>query len=311
MTDLINSNLPHMICMTLCIAVVACIFIRYYANGKDVNDADRRIQRLHTFYIAGILVFIIVELITWLCMKQDNCSDILSYVSFAATVSSLIMSVVAIIFTIVFSSRGDDQYKKIDNASEKVSQSLLEFSKRTQDIDESVSAFKDTSDSLTRKMESILTELRDVRSITEEIKDTTSNNKADVDADSGEFSWETDGKKSKKVLEQFINTGSFNGNCALYACVLSKDQDKQFSLADICDGTPNAINYCYGYLIASSALGIIEGEIGKDHCNIKKYYSPIKQLIEQDLEAYINNSKAHKELTRAKLNEIKEFFGVK
>ena len=311
MSEVINSYLLHMVCMLLCIAVVACVFISHYAKGKDVDSNDKKIQKLHTFYVAGILVFIIIELATGICMRQDNHAEILSYVSFAATLSSLIMSVVAIIFTIVYSSRGEEQYKKIDNASEKVSTSLDEFSKRTQDIDNSVSLFKETSDTLTNKMEAILSDLKDVKSMTEEIKDSTSNNQVSPDTGATSFSWKTDNKRTNKVLddvvEKLIKTGSFNGNCALYACVLSKESGKSFAIADISIVTPAAISYRFGYLVAASALGIIEGDIRRDSCFIKYYYSPIKQLLEDYFEESINKAN-DKEKRQLRLDQIKSFF---
>ena len=301
----IDSQVVQLFCMLLFITIVSCFFIYHYSKGKDISDPDAKIQRLHTFYIAGILVFLVIELITSICMGNSGRDEILRYVSFAATVSSLIMSVVAIIFTIVYSSRGDEQYKKIDNASDKVSNSLIEFTKRTQDIDSTVSLFKETSDLLTGKMEAIISELKDVKSMTEEIKDTTQSNQAN--SESGDFSWDTEGKKHKNVLEQFIYSGSFNGNCALYACVLSKDSGKRFSMSDIPDGNPNAVNYRYGYIIAASALGLIDGEINRDDCLIKYYYPPIKELLEEDLKQSIN--KSNTEIRQSRFDAIKAFFG--
>ena len=99
-----NTQTVQLICMLVCVAVVVCFYIRQYSRGADIQDKDGKLQMLHTFYISGILVFIIVELVTGLCMGNAHHSDILSYVSFAATLSSLIMSVVAIIFTIVTSN---------------------------------------------------------------------------------------------------------------------------------------------------------------------------------------------------------------
>lgn len=311
MEEIINSNLLHMACMLLCIAIVACVFINHYAKGKDVDSNDKKIQKLHTFYVTGILVFIIIELATGICMRQDNHNEILSYVSFAATLSSLIMSVVAIIFTIVYSSRGEEQYKKIDNASDKVSASLDEFSKRTHDIDNSVSLFKDTSDALTIKMEAILADLKDVKSMTEEIKDTTSNNQVSNDVGVTNFTWKTDNKRTNKILEdlveKLIKTGSFNGNCALYACVLSKESGKSFSITDISIATPAAISYRYGYLVAASALGIIEGDIKRDCCSIKYYYSSIKQLLEKYFTESISKA-IDKERKQLRLDQINSFF---
>lgn len=92
-----NSNVIQLISMLLCIAVVVCFFIFNYNRGVDVQDSKAKVQKLHLFYISGILVFIIIELATGLCMGNAKHDDILSYVNFAATLSSLIMSVVAII----------------------------------------------------------------------------------------------------------------------------------------------------------------------------------------------------------------------
>lgn len=151
-----NSNVIQLISMLLCIAVVVCFFIFNYNRGVDVQDSKAKVQKLHLFYISGILVFIIIELATGLCMGNAKHDDILSYVNFAATLSSLIMSVVAIIFTIVSGSRGDEQYKKIDNASDKVAESLAKFSEQTNVIDASISSFKSSTDALTTQMNTII-----------------------------------------------------------------------------------------------------------------------------------------------------------
>ena len=238
-------------------------------------------------------------------MTQDNHSDILSYVSFAATLSSLIMSVVAIIFTIVFSSRGDEQYKKIDNASEKVNQSLASFSDRTNDLDQSIELFKNTSDSLTIKLDEILSGLSDVKGIAEEIKDNTSNQKQ-VSTSKTEASFNN--VESEKLIEHFIQSGSFNGNCALYACILSKDKKKSFSLAKISIGTPSAISYMYGYIVAASSLGIIDGDLDREECIIKYYLPKIKTLLENAIQDYIDKSKDSKQKRRAKIDKIKSLF---
>ena len=305
MEDIVNSNLLHMVCMLLCVAVVACVFIRYYSKGKDIECNENRIQKLHTFYIVGILAFIIIELITGIGMKQDNRADILSYVSFAATLSSLIMSVVAIIFTIVFSSRGDEQYKKIDNASEKVNQSLATFSDRTNDLDQSIELFKNTSDSLTIKLDAILNGLKEVKGATDEIKDNLSNQKQVISSVS-EAS--LNNVESEKLIEHFILSGSFNGNCALYACVLSKDNNKKFSLSKISIGTPSAISYMYGYIVAASSLGIIDGDLDRDECSINNYLPTIKPLLETAIQDYINKSKDSKQKRKAKFDKIKSLF---
>lgn len=77
-----NSNVIQLISMLLCIAVVVCFFIFNYNRGVDVQDSKAKVQKLHLFYISGILVFIIIELATGLCMGNAKHDDILSYVEF-------------------------------------------------------------------------------------------------------------------------------------------------------------------------------------------------------------------------------------
>lgn len=64
------------------------------------------------YYISGLLIFIIIELITYVCVNNDNTDQIVGYISFASTISSLFLSVVAIIYAIVSNNQGEAQYQR-------------------------------------------------------------------------------------------------------------------------------------------------------------------------------------------------------
>lgn len=64
------------------------------------------------YYISGLLIFIIIELITYVCVNNNNTDQIVDYISFASTISSLFLSVVAIIYAIVSNNQGEAQYQK-------------------------------------------------------------------------------------------------------------------------------------------------------------------------------------------------------
>ncbi len=265
-----------------CIAVVVCFFIRQYNRGTDIQDKDGRIQKLHTFYVSGILVFIIIELVTGLCMGNAYHSDILSYVNFAATLSSLIMSVVAIIFTIVTSNRGDEQYKKIDNASDKVVDSLGRFAIKTEDIDKSVEEFKTIAKDLSLQMEGLCKEMGGTHNDVSEVKRMLTEQQSHAEA----VAPKVDEKKDldrRTFVDSFLSISSFSGDVALYACVLAKDNSKTFSLKQISKG--DDVLYKYGFLIAALASNLIQGTVTPDYCNIMGY----SQELKDGLVAVIDN----------------------
>lgn len=114
--------------LSILVAIVAIVFIglKYGTSLKD--------KRLHLGYICGICIFLIVELATYICIQSDHSVEIVSYISFASTLSSLILSVVAIIYAIVSNNKGEVQYGKIDTASSKISDSVSEFSKKSEEL---------------------------------------------------------------------------------------------------------------------------------------------------------------------------------
>ena len=136
---------PSFNLLSILVAIVAIVFIglKYGTSLKD--------KRLHLGYICGICIFLIVELATYICIQSDHSVEIVSYISFASTLSSLILSVVAIIYAIVSNNKGEVQYGKIDTASSKITDSVSEFSKK--------------SEELTQGLSDVLTKLDEVKNI--------------------------------------------------------------------------------------------------------------------------------------------------
>lgn len=298
-----NTQTVQLICMLVCVAVVVCFYIRQYSRGADIQDKDGKLQRLHTFYISGILVFIIVELVTGLCMGNAHHSDILSYVSFAATLSSLIMSVVAIIFTIVTSNRGEEQYMKIDNASDKVADSLGRFAEKTEDIDKSVEEFKDIARDLSSQMDSLYKEMGGTHSDVSEVKRMLTDQQLHAEATVPKDKDKKLGENSQQFVESFLSISSFSGDIALYACVLAKDNSKSFSLTQISKG--DDVAYKFGFLIAAVSAGLIHGIVTPDTCNITDYLPELKDGLTTAIDSYINrqtDEKIKQEFIDAKQN---------
>ena len=303
-----NTSTVQLICMLVCIAVVVCFYIRQYSRKADIQDKECKIQRLHTYYISGILVFIIIELVTGLCMGNAHHSDILSYVSFAATLSSLIMSVVAIIFTIVTSNRGEEQYMKIDNASDKVADSLGRFAEKTEIIDKSVEEFKDIARDLSSQMDSLYKEMGGTHNEVSEVKRMLTDQQLHIEAAVPKDKDTKRGENSQQFVESFLSISSFSGNIALYACVLAKDNSKSFSLKQISKW--DDVAYKFGFLIAAVSAGLIQGIVTPDTCNITDYLPELKDGLTAAIDSYINrqtDEKIKQEFIDAKQNIIAIF----
>ncbi len=290
--------------LSILVALIALVFIGL-KYGSTVKD-----KKLHLCYICGICIFLIIELATYICIQSDHSVEIISYISFASTLSSLILSVVAIIYAIVSNNKGEVQYGKIDSASSKITESVSEFSKK--------------SEELTQGLSDVLSRLDEVRSISIETrervykmngdefinpKNSQSNIKQNLPSSSNvkvnENQTEDSSAKEQaidltesinkasqdtidRVVENFVNAGSFVGNLALLACIYSHDLNKPFNATDIFPpyNQDNGM-YIFGYIIASTALGVIYAQNINGRFQVINYYALIKPLLEQNIQAYL------------------------
>lgn len=282
--DLIQSQLFHLISMLLCIGVVVWLFVRHYGSQSESSDAEKKLHLVNTLYISGILVFILIELVTAICMGNTHHADILSFVSFASTISSLILSVIAIIFTIVSSKRGEDQYRKIDSASDEVTKALRQFSNKTSDIDESVGRFSAISEDLTDNMNAILAQLKELQNKTDILVNSQTAGQANV-----EGAIRQKGVDGKELVQRFISVGSFSGNLALYACILANEKKVSFPIRSITN-TDDDATYKFGYLIAAGALGIIEGQVSPSECSITSYFPGMKEMVVEACHSFMDKA---------------------
>ncbi len=314
--------------LSILVAIVAIVFIglKYGTSLKD--------KRLHLGYICGICIFLIVELATYICIQSDHSVEIVSYISFASTLSSLILSVVAIIYAIVSNNKGEVQYGKIDTASSKISDSVSEFSKK--------------SEELTQGLSDVLAKLDEVKNISIETRDNVSqmnraglNNPKDSQSDikqslssdqvdntiTDEVEKEDGIDVEKQVIEAknqasqdtiervvsgFVNMGSFVGNLSLLACVYSHDMNKPFNASDIFPPSSQDNNmYIFGYIIASTALGVVTAQNINGKFQVINYYDRVKPLLEENISVYISRTNDPSQPYNKEAYEfMRNYFGI-
>lgn len=290
--------------LSILVTITALVFIGL-KYGSSLND-----KKLHLCYICGICIFLIIELATYICIQSDHSVEIISYISFASTLSSLILSVVAIIYAIVSNNKGELQYGKIDSASSKITESVSEFSKKSKELtkglsdvliklDEVKNISIETRDSVSQMNRAGLSNPKDAQS---NIKQSLSSDQTDGSIDRNDKDGVDDIENQiaeartqasqdtiDRVVSGFVNTGSFVGNLSLLACVYSRDVNKPFSASDIFPPSQQDNNmYIFGYIIASTSLGVVTAQNINGKFQVIGYYEGLKTLLEENIKSYIS-----------------------
>lgn len=281
METLLNSDFAKLFAVLFCIVAIVFLFLK--------SKKDEKNNSIHLYYISGIATLIILELVTYICVNNDSTTNIISYISFASTLSSLILSLVAIIYSIVSNKQGESQYKKIDNASDKISLSVDRFQSMTEE--------------LTMEMKNIITRVDELKEISKETQKCVQG----INQGSNPPEIQSGKIDTNVFVENYIKAGSFLGNLSILACIYSQKKNKSFKLSDITDVMPD---YFYGYIISSSAMGIIITAVVDDSFKCNFIYQGVEKQVLHNIENFINNSGEMKVKNQQALDKIKAFFCV-
>lgn len=105
--------------------VITIGFWLYLITCRIFPKTEPNKLKIHLLYISSILLFIIVELCSYIAIDSDPHGQLLMpYISFASTLASIILSVLAIILTIVSTSKGDSFIVKIEQTFSKLEGTL-------------------------------------------------------------------------------------------------------------------------------------------------------------------------------------------
>lgn len=289
-------NTTVIITLIICATIISLVAIicDHYLNSKISTEQanclmSKEIVRLHRNYITGILSFAIIMLITAKYGGPNN--DIFEYLSFGSTITSLVLSILAIFVTVQSSSDLYKQFTRIDNATDTIN-------KVSTKIDGTLFALQEAEDKLTSTSNEITTHLENfVERIDEKIKtrikETESNLTERISESINNSSKSKDSSSQiptalpTEQKNNFIQISSANGLLALYACALSAKKQKLFEISNLFNGNEG---YILGFLIASISAGIVyfthdssNNEITGNSCIYKEeeLYDEIKVRIKQ------------------------------
>jgi hypothetical protein len=234
------------------------LFFKISIFGKKKMIMEKfKIFKIHITYIIGLLILSILGLIT---VKWYNIPDLVDYITFALTLSTLVLSVLAIIYTLFSNNRFSESIGVMNNISKEILDSSKKLGAITDDLSIKIEEIPEHLKSVEEKTErthQLLESWRDKEEvIIEEVKTKEENS-------------------INCLVDNFLAYSSFNGRCLLYACLLSYKQKKSFIIKDFLD----SVDYSYGYFVASSAMELFDYSITENVISITKMNPELEKKI--------------------------------
>lgn len=247
--------------------------------SEEYKNWFGRLHHLHYIYIILILLLILVSIIAYYHSDEH---DLVAQVGFAASISSIILSVLAIIVTVV--SNGsmdklahgmyglrdvpadvkkstDDAIKKItdttnslNQASEENSQGIADMQKKFEEL------FHELEQHVADKFQENATNVENLKKMVNDMQANTLSLAKSMESSTSQQELQT--KLSEEIVDHYMERNSNAGYAFLYAIdhYLEKNIEKPFSLQKMDEFYDDSTfsQYFYGYLILMISMSICD-----------------------------------------------------
>ena len=240
-------------CATL-IALVA-IICDYLFERKLTDPSEcqmsKKIIKVHRNYIAGFLGFAIIMLLT--AQYGGSNTAIFDYLSFGSTITSLVLSILAIFVTVQSSSDLYKQFSTINKVSNQIDGTLKKLNEAEIKIEE-------TSFNISSQMGNIVEEIgKRLDARMQKTEDTLSER---IQNQNMMISDTPNGVARKNDDKTFLELIPYSGLLAIYACSKGKETGVPFKFVDLFEGNEK---YQLGVIVTAIAAGYISGSIIYDN----------------------------------------------
>ena len=249
--------------MIICATIIALVAIicDHLFEKKSCEASEcllsKKIIKIHRNYIAGFLGFAVIMLLTAQYGGPKNA--IFEYLSFGSTITSLVLSILAIFVTVQSSSDLYKQFTRIDNATDTIKNVSTQIDGTLVALKTTESNLQETAKTISSQLDNIVEQIDD--RFRTHMKETEDNISKQFVASMNYTSTinEQDVIQNQEAIDNlkryFISITSANGLLILYACTLSIEQKKMFELSNIFKGNEA---YTFGFLIASISTAIVQ-----------------------------------------------------
>lgn len=233
-------------------------------------------KEIHYKYAISYLLCTIIIIIALAYYDVPNLVD---KFSFALTLSSLLLAILAIFYTIVSANKQDSQFSKILEATSNLGISVKDINDAATSISRLTKDIPEHFKSINSKIDSIQISYKEL-SVVEKLDSVPEP--------------ESDNLNSDKVNLKEILTGlHFNGMAVLYWFTIAAHHGKIMDYSDFADFEMADLQYAIGFLNAFSATGLVESKLHKEsiipircdqvlYKNLRKELDVILTIINKD-----------------------------
>ena len=234
----------------MAIAAIVCDFIvERKMTGSSEFALSKKIIKIHRNYIAGILSFAVIMLLTAIYGGPNN--GIYQYLSFGSTITSLVLSILAIFVTVRSSSDLYKQFGSINKVSNQIHSTLNSLMDAEKEL-------KGTSSTISSQVDNIVSEIE--KRLDERLQKTESTISEQIQRQNLDTRSDENTKEPPLDLDPtpFLKNMSYNGLWTLYACSKAYEMKRKFILDELFKSNKS---YCLGVIITTKAIGFISGRI--------------------------------------------------
>lgn len=207
--------------------------------------------KIHFSYIISILLVIIILL---LAVKWSENDDLIKYISFASTIASLLLAVLAIVYAYLSNSTFSKNITLINEVSSDLKSNTDNLSRISEAIEKDIRKLPGALEGVDKKvgeLPKLIVEL----SKKDDKKKVEVNNASDTELKIG-------------TVDDFLDASSYNGLLALYGISTAATNKIPISIDNFCEHLNIEPEYANGYVIASSSIGLFNYASSKGTWNI-------------------------------------------
>ena len=273
MNELLTPCIVQTIIICCTIIIIALVILSGYRIKQQLK------QSWHGYvFIASILTILAIIIFSYVFYGNRK---VLDFISLASALISIILAIVTIIYSFYTNGSSIGQAEKLQEAAEKVQNATISYS--------------NSAESLQKNIHQILQTLLEVREYAESTNNAVNgHNSNSISSDKSVISAIEGDKKSNTDIDKFtkdyINAGSFIGNLGLLACVYAQTKGQKFNLSSFNFTSSDVFmpGYICGYIIASSALGLVNATINNDEIHVTMVMENLQEKLEHMINEYIN-----------------------
>lgn len=241
-----------------------------------MDDKDREIQKTREYSYVLWTIIVILSLMVVNLFAQQTCAneEFVKEVSFASTISSIILSVIAIIMTVVSNDSISSLLHKVRDLHDNIKDVPSDIKKTSIDLNESVKKLNSLEESLNKIPDELEIIQKNISQNIEKLRDMLDNTMKKIEG----IDQKTDILKEqlysshineassvettidKEFLKQFIENLPLAAILAAYICISAKKRSMKFQLDDITRsvGLQEHQEYILAVIVVFRALRLID-----------------------------------------------------